>query len=346
MVNEIRKDFFGREVIIAGSRSKRPGANHKKDPQNQICPFCPGNEKMTGKTILSLPDERNWQVRIFPNKFPVLESDIFRKTYSEKFPLTPAQPSSLSVPMYQKFTPFGRHDIMVETREHGTEYHSMDMDNLELALVALKKRYESLMAIDGISYVSIFKNRGGAAGASLDHTHTQIVASPLFPEAISKKMDESENFYKESKECGMCVIVKEEVSAKKRVILNNSHWLCIAPFTSVWPYQVRILPRRHFSELSEMNYEELKSLARTFKSLFSMFTKLFEDMPYNMMYLNFPHSELWHFHIDIFPRLVTHAGFEFFGLNVNVTAPEEAASRLRKAGTARKEKPLKKRRKN
>jgi UDPglucose--hexose-1-phosphate uridylyltransferase len=337
--NEIRRDFFGREVIVASSRSKRPGAfRQKKSSQRQVCPFCPGNEKMTAKTTLSLPDEKNWQVRMFPNKFPVLEGDAFRKTFSEKFPLTTGKPSSISIPMYQKFTPFGRHEIMVETRDHYKEYESMDVGNLELALIALKKRYENLMAIDGINYVTIFKNKGEAAGASISHTHTQIVASPLFPEAISKKMDESEAFYKEAKECGMCVITKEEAQDQKRVILNNRHWLCIAPFTSVWPYQVRILPKRHFSELSEMDYSELQSLAKTFKELFTLFAGNFDDMPYNMVYMNFPRSELWHFHIDIFPRLVTHAGFEFFGLNVNVMSPEEAASRLRKVAEKKTQK--------
>ena len=330
MSDEIRKDFFGRETIIASSRSKRPSAFLHKKKENQLCPFCPGNEKMTEKTILSLPDEKNWQVRVFPNKFPVLKNDTFRRTDSERFPTSVDQTVTATSSMYEKFTAFGRHEILVESREHYREYEDMDVDNLELALVALKKRYEELMKIDGINYVTIFKNKGDEAGASLRHTHTQIIAAPMFPEIISKEMDEAEAFFKEGKQCARCVITQEELKKMKRIVLHNKNWICMTPFTSVWPYQLRIVPRRHFSELSEMNYNELRSLAKLYKKIFRAFRNLFSDLPYNMIYLNFPRSELWHFHIDIFPRLITHAGFEFFGLHVNIVQPEEAAGYLRK----------------
>ena len=316
MKDEIRKDFFGREVIIAASRSKRPGAFFEKRKESQICPFCPGNEKMTVKTVLALPDKRKWQVRVFPNKFPVLTGDLYRRTRANR---------------YEKFTPFGRHEIMVETREHEKEYEDMTNDNIELALVALRMRYNELMKIENINYVTIFKNKGEAAGASLRHTHTQIIASPLFPKVISREMDEAESFFKEGKECGFCVLLSEEMKHGVRIVTQNRHWTCTAPFTSIWPYQLNIIPRRHFSELSEMSYEELRSLAKIYKKIFSAFARLFKDLPYNMMYHNFPRSELWHFHIELFPRLVTHAGFEFFGLNVNIVQPEEAARNLRKA---------------
>jgi UDPglucose--hexose-1-phosphate uridylyltransferase len=329
MTDEIRKDFFGREVIVAGSRSKRPGSFSEEKMPKQICPFCAGNEKMTEKSILSLPDEKNWQIRVFPNKFPVLRKNVRSKISYEKFPSSVDQKSSVPNEMYQKFTAFGKHEILIETRDHFAEYEDMDTDNIELALVALKKRYEELMKIDGINYVTIFKNKGEAGGASIRHTHTQIVASPMFPEIISKKMDESEAFFKEAKECGMCMIINHEIEKKDRVVAHNKQWLCIAPFTSVWPYQLRLIPKRHFSELSEMSYDELRGLAKLLKKTFGMLSKLFEDMPYNMIYLNFPRSELWHFHIDIFPRLVTHAGFEFFGLHVNIVEPEHAARCLR-----------------
>jgi UDPglucose--hexose-1-phosphate uridylyltransferase len=332
MTDEIRKDFFGREVVVASSRSKRPGAFLEKKEEKQICPFCPGNERMTQRNILSLPDEKNWQVRIFPNKFPVLKDEIFKRISSETFPNSVDHTVTATSSMYEKFTAFGRHEILVETRDHYKEYEDMDVGNLELALVALKKRYEELMKIDGINYVTIFKNKGEEGGASLRHTHTQIIASPMFPEIISKEMDEAEAFFKEGKECATCVIMQEELAKKKRVILHNKSWICIAPFTSVWPYQVRIIPRRHFSELSEMNYDELRGLAKLYKKLYAMFSGLFSEMPYNMIYLNFPRSELWHFHIEIFPRLITHAGFEFFGLHVNIVEPEDAARYLRGAG--------------
>ena len=316
MQDEIRKDLFGREVIIAATRSKRPGAFMHKPEENQICPFCPGNEHMTMKDVLALPDKRNWQVRVFQNKFPVLSGTEFR---------------CRKVGMYKKYTPLGKHEIMVETRNHGKEYETMDAGNIELVLVALKMRYEELIRIKGVNYVTIFKNKGKEAGASLEHTHTQIIASPLFPEQISREMDESEAFFKVGKTCGFCTVLREELRERKRIVFQNRHWLCVTPYSSIWPYTVSLIPKRHFSELPEMKHEELKSLAQMYRKIFGAYSKLFSHLPYNMMYHNFPRSELWHFHLDIYPRLVTHAGFEFFGLNVNISPPEQAAKDLRNA---------------
>ncbi len=316
MQDEIRRDLFGREVIVASSRAKRPGAFAHKPEEERTCPFCPGNERLTMKTILALPGDKNWQVRIFGNKFPVLSGKDFRRTKAN---------------LYEKFTPMGQHELMVETREHGAEYEDMRAEDLELILMALKMRYEELMKVKGVNYVTIFKNKGKAAGASLEHTHTQIIASPLFPGIISKEMDEAEAYFKVGKECGYCAMLRTEVRERARIIFQNSGWICYAPFSSIWPYQVEIMPKRHFSGLPEMGYEELRSLARVLQKVFTGYSKLFEDMPYNMIYHNFPRSELWHFHIEIFPRLVTHAGFEFFGLNVNISPPEMAAADLRKA---------------
>ena len=316
--DHIRRDLFGREVIIATKRSKRPGAPEKKEKKagrkSGKCPFCPGNELMTEKTILALPDEKRWKVRIFPNKYPVLKDNSFKSI--GRYP-------------YASFSPCGKHEIMVETRTHGHEYEDMTLENMALSLKALKIRYEQLMCMKDINYVTIFKNKGEKAGASIKHTHTQIIASPLFPQAISKEMDEAEDYFKREKQCGYCAMVNMEVDRGERIVDYNTSWICIAPYASTWPYQVSVIPRRHFSEITDADDRELDDLARILKNVFTAFSKMHKNMPYNMMYHNFPASELWHFRIEIYPRLVTHAGFEFFGLNVNTSIPEECAARLR-----------------
>jgi len=319
MIDHIRRDFFGREVIIATSRGKRPNTHKTKvrgRKKREPCPFCAGNEKLTGETILGLPDKKRWKVRIFPNKFPVLKAKTFK---------------SISRQPYQAFTARGRHEVLVECRDHNKEYDEMDVDNITLALKALKIRYEELMCMKDINYVTIFKNKGERAGATIKHTHTQIIASPLFPQAISKEMDEYEDFFKTEKKCGLCTVIAQEAERDDRVVVSNNSWICITPYASSWPYQISFIPKRHFSCLTDADDRELEDLARIMKSVFSAFSKIFRDLPYNMMYHNFPNSELWHFHMEVYPRLVTHAGFEFFGLNVNIKPPEEAAKELRDA---------------
>jgi UDPglucose--hexose-1-phosphate uridylyltransferase len=316
MEDEIRKDIFERDVVIATSRSKRPGAFLQNHSREKACPFCPGNEKLTEKTLLALPDEKNWKVRVLKNKYPVLYKRSL-KPVTENF--------------YSTFTPCGAHEILIETRGHDREYFNMPEKDIVLIIKALKERHKQLMKIPDVNYVTIFKNKGERGGASLAHPHMQIIASPIFPHKISEEMHESENYFKEEKKCAYCAIIHNEVKVNKRIVYRNSDWVVICPFVSRWPYQTTILPKRHFSDLSEIGESEMRTLAKTTRHLFYGYSKLFNDPPYNMMYHNFPQSDFWHFHISVYPRLITPAGFEFFGLNVNITQPEQAARDLKKA---------------
>ena len=207
----------------------------------------------------------------------------------------------------------------------------MPEGDIVLIIKALKERYRKLMQIPDVNYVTIFKNKGQRAGASLAHPHMQIIASPIFPHKISEEMHESENFFKKEKKCAYCTIIHNEVKAKRRIVVSNKDWVVICPFVSRWPYQTTILPKRHVSDLKEITEKETTSLANITKRVFHRYSKLFDDPPYNIMYHNFPESDFWHFHISVYPRLITPAGFEFFGLNVNIKAPEDAAKELKKA---------------
>ncbi len=316
MPDEIRKDIFERAVILSPSRSKRPGAFLDKKSREAACPFCSGNEAMTEKSILVVPEEKHWKVRVFKNKYPVLHTRNFKPIVKNSF---------------STFTPCGAHEILIETNHHEREYFNMPNEDIVLILKVMKERYEKLMEIPDVNYVTIFKNKGVRAGASLAHPHMQIIASPLFPDVISNEMEESEKFFKIQKKCGNCQMMKNEMKARKRMVTHNKDWVVICPFVSRWPYQTTILPRRHYSEITEMGESEMINFAKVIRKLFHGYSKLFNDPPYNIMYHNFPQSDFWHFHLHVYPRLVTHAGFEFFGLNVNITSPEKAARELKQA---------------
>ena len=123
---------------------------------------------------------------------------------------------------------------------------------------------------------------------------------------------------------------------RKRLVCENSSWVCFAPFVSVWPYQIQFYPKRHVCDISQMSDRELRDMADIIRKVFCGISDLFVELPYNMMYHNFPNSDFWHFYINVFPRLITHAGFEFFGLNVDIVAPETVAKDLRKVVNKRK----------
>ena len=147
MKNEVRRDIFGREVIIATGRSKRPGASvskrkkRKSKKSEHKCPFCRGNEKITPPSLFVYPDGKNWKVRMFRNKFPV------------------------------QLTPSGIHNILVETPKHMEDYDKMKVEQIYLVFKTLKKHFEDLMEKDGVNYVIIFKNRGEGGGESIHHSH-------------------------------------------------------------------------------------------------------------------------------------------------------------------------------
>jgi UDPglucose--hexose-1-phosphate uridylyltransferase len=143
-------------------------------------------------------------------------------------------------------------------------------------------------------------------------------------------MESAERYFKQERECGICRMIENEKARKKRVITENKNWICIAPFVSVWPYEIEFYPKKHMYDISQFSDPELRDLAAIIHKVFRGIYKLFDDFPYNMMYHNFPKSDFWHFHIELIPRLVTHAGFEFFGLNVDIVEPETVARDLRR----------------
>jgi len=318
MGDEIRRDVYDREVIIATKRSKRPGAFlHKKKKESGFCPFCKGNENCMEPVIMSYPNVRNWKIRVFPNKFPVV---------GHKTPY-----KLIKGGLYQKHSPFGFHNILVETPKHYADYNEIPVNEVFMVMKMLRQHYIDLMKVDDVNYVTIFKNHGERAGESIHHPHLQIIASPLFPEIIEEEMESAERYFKHERDCGLCKMIENELNRQKRVVADNKSWIVIAPFVSVWPYEIGFYPKRHVYDLSQLNDNELKDLASIIRKVFSGIYKLFDEFPYNMMYHNFPKSDFWHFHIKLIPRLVTHAGFEFFGLNVDIVAPETVARDLRKS---------------
>ena len=311
-INEIRIDCIERKVIIAEKRRKRPHISKEKE----VCPFCPGNEHLTPPEIFRVP-KKKWKVRIVPNKYPALgKIELKEKRKEDCFKTIPA---------------FGYHEILIETEKHGTDYYGLEVKDIELALNALKRRYRELKKLEGISYVSVFKNLGKDAGESIRHSHLQILASPIFPKRIRERMLKLEKFFERNKRCGICRTIEEEKKEGKRVVYENEDWIAYCPFVSTFPYSFDIVPKRHVSDIEELKGRELQSLALTLKKTFSALKKVLGDLyTYNILYNNFPKAEFFHFYLSVYPRITEIAGAELFGLYINIKSPEKAAKELRR----------------
>ena len=179
--------------------------------------------------------------------------------------------------------------------------------------------------MQGVSYISIFKNWGDAAGASMSHTHSQIIAVPIVPPLIKRETAalSSASF------CIYCNIAERETSSS-RLIASNDCWVLIAPFYSIAPYEVWILPKGHISDLQAMDEDQQRDLAQILGDALRRLKSLLDDPPFNYMIFQEPFG--YHLNIRIQPALTKIAGFEkSTGVHINPVPPEQAASEIRMA---------------
>ena len=262
----------------------------------RACPFCPGNEDKTPAAVANYSDRKeivlrdgtisNWQIRVFPNLFADVVPD-------------PSSPTLewITIPGH------GYHEVIVDSPNHWDNPADFSKDHMELVLEVYKDRYVQYGSVSAVKYISIFKNKGKDAGASLNHTHSQIVALPIIPPTISREISalSSASF------CLYCnVIDREKIS--KRFILENDNWILIAPFYSIAPYETWILSKGHLSNLGNMGEEQLEDLAAILRETLKRTKALLGDPAYNFMINQLPAN--YHLNIRIHPALTKIAGFE------------------------------------
>jgi UDPglucose--hexose-1-phosphate uridylyltransferase len=336
--NEVRKDYLlNRWVVIAKERKKRPTDFTKKTTQTKegVCPLCPGNEHMTPPAVLVyLPfngkikktkdqngnRHKNWLVRVIPNLYPAF---------------TPPNNETETT----KETPFlkraiGHHEVVVESPNHDEQPGAARISHLVHVINAYIDRLAALSAKPYVEYVQIFRNHGREAGASLSHAHTQLIATPFTPTIPKEELEASKNYYTKNHECPFCNILKRE-KASPRYIWENNSFVVFAPWASVNPLEFWVMPKKHQPSMLSLNPNEIKDLAETMRVSLGGLKSLLNDPPYNFGFHTTPTEdaeEYYHWHLEVYPRLSTWAGFEkSTGMYINVISPEDAATELKKA---------------
>ncbi len=340
--NELRKDYLlNRWVVIATERSRRPTDFAKpkaEGAKSAVCPLCVGNEHMTPPAVMLYlkgngevrvskdppagERPRNWLVRAIPNLYPafsppkqagdeqqVLQSDCFGYA-------------------------IGEHEVLVESPNHDENPADAALPQLELVVNAYMDRLRELSAKPYVKYVSIFRNYGQEAGASLSHAHSQIIATPTIPATIQEELDASKNFYDKHQKCVFCDIVEKEVQGP-RLIYENADFAVFAPYASINPLEFWILPKRHASNIRSLTKPEAAAFAKTLKASLRALKDLVNDPPYNYGFhlaINQEAQDYYHWHLEVYPKLSIWAGFEkSTGIYINTVTPETAASELRKS---------------
>ncbi|WAC07651.1 MAG: galactose-1-phosphate uridylyltransferase [Thermodesulfobacteriota bacterium] len=327
---ELRKDpIVGRWVIISTERGKRPTSfkmNEKPAVAGGFCPLCPENEDKTPPEVYALrrdgskPNTPGWTLRVVSNKFPALVIEGSLKKQAEG--------------MYDKMNGIGAHEVIIETARHGSSLCQLNPKAFEDVLWTYRERIVDLQKDVRFRYVLIFKNHGVEAGASLAHSHSQLIALPIIPKLVMEEMEGSKNYYRYKDRCVFCDIVHQELDDKIRVVVENDDFLAITPFASRSPFEIWLLPKKHSSSFVNISPAEYSSLARIFKDVLSRLEAALEDPPYNFTLHTSPFNELindyYHWHFEIIPTLSKIAGFEIgSGFYINPTPPEEAATFLK-----------------
>jgi UDPglucose--hexose-1-phosphate uridylyltransferase len=328
---ELRKDpIIGRWVIISRDRGKRPvdWTNNEEKKKGGFCPFCPGNEDKTPLEIYALrqygtsPNTPGWTVRVVPNKFPALqiEGELDRRAEG----------------VFDIMNGVGAHEVIIETPDHLMDLNDLSPEHIRDIFWALRERMQDLKKDLRLKYLLAFKNHGIAAGASLEHSHTQLIATPIIPKRVYEELEGAGQYYRFKERCIFCDIIRQELNTEKRVVISNRNFIALEPFAARFPFETWILPVNHQLYFEDLSYEDTYELAVIFKELLHKINRTLENPPYNFIIHTSPQSSQnlieYHWHIEFIPKLTKIAGFEWgTGFFINPTPPEEAAEALRNA---------------
>lgn len=326
---ELRKDpIIGRWVIISTERGKRPshfGRSEKKIAP-KACPFCPGNEAATPHEIIAYrPDgsETNkpgWSLRVVSNKYPalIIEGELDR------------EPKGI----YDRMNGIGAHEVIIETPQHELDLVDLPLQKIKDVLWAYRERYLDLQRDPRFKYILIFKNHGAAAGASVEHSHSQLIATPIIPKRVAEELLGAKKYFDYKERCIFCDIIRQEITDQERVVCENDSFFAYTPYASRFPFETWLMPKAHICHYVDIDFDMHTELASILREVLLRLKVGLANPAYNYILHTGPvgneYRDFYHWHIEIIPKLTKIAGFEWgTGFYINPTRPEDAAKFLR-----------------
>lgn len=326
---ELRRDpIVGRWVIVDTDHPNKPEDYEHEQyiPKGGVCPFCYGSESMTPPEIDSIrdlhtqPNTPGWQVRVVPNKFPALqiEGELDRR----------------GIGMYDASNGIGAHEVLIETPYHSKDIPDLLNEEVEKIIIMSLRRITDLERDRRFKYIMLFRNYGAAAGASLEHPHTQIIALPMVPKNVMEEIKGAEDYFNYRERCIFCDIIRQESQEKERIICENKYFISFFPFVSRFPFEIWIMPKKHHGHFCRIEQDEIPLFASILKDTITKIKKLFVNLSYNYIIhtspVNGDGNESYHWHVELMPKLTRVAGFEWgTGFYLVPTPPELASQYLK-----------------
>jgi len=334
-------------VLVSTVRNLRPRNKEQPAPRDtrphvKECPFCRGNEHKTPPAITECKDQGQWIIRIVENLYPVLSDATQGTAFSEG--------------LRQAIDGYGRHEVIIDHHNHGIAIHEMSEQHISQLFLTYQQRMMELYQSDSrLRYVLVFKNFGPAAGASIPHTHSQMIALPVIPENVQAEVHFSASYHRQHHHCVYCALIDDALSfnatvydretgesqrplkAETYVVEKGEHFIAIKPFASRFEWEVHILPLNHQADFIELSEEHLLDYAKVFRNTMIRLDGVLGGAQYNYFLHSLPHNysepdyqHSYHWHLEICPRTSIPSGFELgSGLYVNTVSPESAAQQLR-----------------
>jgi len=329
-MDDLRRDpIVGRWVIVDTDHPNKPEDYEYEQyiPKGGACPFCYGSEHLTPPEIDSIrdlhtqPNTSGWQVRVVPNKFPALqiEGELDRR----------------GLGIYDMSNGIGAHEVLIETPYHHKDIPDLLNEEIEKVVSMFCRRSNDLERDKRFKYLMFFRNYGSAAGASLEHPHTQIVALPMIPKNVMEELKGAEDYFEYRERCMFCDMIRQETQEKERIILENKYFMAFCPFVSRFPFETWIIPKKHNAHFCKISAEELPAFAAILKDTIARIKKVFVNLSYNFIIHTSPingdtGTESYHWHLEFMPKLTRVAGFEWgTGFYLVPTPPELAAQYLK-----------------
>jgi UDPglucose--hexose-1-phosphate uridylyltransferase len=327
---ELRQNFATKEwVVIATERARRPEQMIQHRERKAVaafvsnCPFCTGNEGLTPPEVLRVPasPDAPWHVRVVPNKFAALSREV--------------QPTRTVHRSRRTVNGFGVHDVIIETPDHSQVLALMPDSYVAEILRVYKTRYDELSLDPRIAHITIFKNHGPDAGTSLEHPHSQLVATPVISHQVRERFQHALRHYDDFGECMFCQMLDEELQEKTRVVVASEHFVALELFASPAPFCTHIYPRRHMASFGDVSAAEINDLSRMLRTVLAKLYHGLADPDFNFTVRSAPAENVgvkyFHWYVSVIPRLTRVAGFELgSGMFINTVLPEAAAEFLRK----------------
>ncbi|MDA8072642.1 MAG: galactose-1-phosphate uridylyltransferase [Actinomycetota bacterium] len=321
-MNQLRLDpLTGRWVVVSMERAERPAAFAPRSVAVQAdttrpCPFCPGHEEAMPPALETYGASGSWSVRVVPNLYPAFEGD---------------QPFVVEHrgPVFTQATAGGIHEVLVLSPSHDDGWDALSDDQAGLVMAAIRDRVEEHSTIPGLRYSQVIVNSGREAGASVEHPHGQLLGMSFVPRELA---EEQAGFARFAGRCLLCTTADAEEDAGHRVVYADERVLVICPFWSGTPFEMLVIPRVHSSHLFRTGPTDLMAVARSIRSVLHQLRHRLGDVAYNIVFHAAPYraQEPYHWHVHIWPKLTTLAGFELgTGVLINIVPPEQATEDLR-----------------